>query len=41
MFYLIHFPNEFLEAVFLIQQINGFNKHALNSNKSKLYNTYV
>ena len=26
---------------FLIKQINGFNKHALNSNKSKLYNIYT
>ena len=26
---------------FLIKQINGFNKHALNCNKSKLYIIYT
>ena len=35
------FPQWVFRTSFLIKQVNGFNKHALNSNKSKLYNIYT
>ena len=35
------FPRWVFRTSFLIKQINGFNKHALNSSKSKLYNIYT
>ena len=35
------FPQWVFRTSFLIKQTNGFNKHALNSNKSKLYNIYT
>ena len=34
-------PQWVFRTSFLIIQINGFNKHALNSNKAKLYNIYT
>ena len=35
------FPQWVFRISFLIKQINGFNKHALNSNESKLNNIYT
>ena len=40
-FLFISFPQWVFRTSFLIEQINGFNKHALNSNKSKLWNIYT